>query len=184
MQTGEGKTLVATLPACAVALAGIPVHVITVNDYLARRDAEWMGPIYAALGLTVGVVTQGMTLEERRQAYRCDLTYCTNKELTFDYLKDRLVLGRRPGQIQVRLERLYGSDTRLDKLCLRGLFFAIVDEVDSVCIDEARTPLIIAGAGDNTYEQEDLPPGLGTGPATRSRSEDFTLDRSEKDPGD
>jgi preprotein translocase subunit SecA len=154
MQTGEGKTLVATLPAATVALAGIPVHVITVNDYLARRDAEWMGPIYDALGLKVGVVTQGMSLEERRLAYRSDITYCTNKEVTFDYLKDRLVMGQPPGQIQIRLERLYGSHTRLGKLCLRGLFYAIIDEVDSVLIDEARTPLIIAGCGDHTYEGE------------------------------
>ncbi len=154
MQTGEGKTLVATLPAATAALAGIPVHIITVNDYLARRDADWMGPVYEALGLKVGVVTQGLSLEERRRAYRCDITYCTNKELTFDYLKDRLVMGRHPGQIRVRLERLYGADTRLDRLCLRGLFFAIIDEADSVLIDEARTPLIIAGRGDQTFEGE------------------------------
>jgi preprotein translocase subunit SecA len=179
MQTGEGKTLVATLPACAVALAGIPVHIITVNDYLARRDAEWMRPIYESFGLTVGIVTQGMSLEERRQAYRCDLTYCTNKEVTFDYLKDRLVLGRRPGQIQVRLERLYGSDARLKKLCLRGLFFAIVDEVDSVCIDEARTPLIIAGTGDNTYEGETYHQALELA-RQLNEGEDFTLDHLKK----
>jgi preprotein translocase subunit SecA len=154
MQTGEGKTLVATLPACAAALAGIPVHIITVNDYLARRDAEWMEPIYQAFGLNVGIVTQGMSLEDRQKAYRCNVTYCTNKELTFDYLKDRLVLGQQPGQIQVRLERLYGSGARFNRLMLRGLVFAIVDEVDSVLIDEARTPLIIAGAGDSTYEGE------------------------------
>ena len=179
MQTGEGKTLVATLPACAAALAGIPVHIITVNDYLARRDAEWMRPIYEACGLTVGVVTEGMSREERRQAYRCDLTYCTNKELTFDYLKDRLVLGRHPGQIQIKLARLYGSDTRQQQLCLRGLFFAIVDEVDSVFIDEARTPLIIAGAGDNTFEGEIYHQALELARQLKE-GEDFTLDHLKK----
>ena len=179
MQTGEGKTLVATLPACAAALAGIPVHIITVNDYLARRDAEWMRPIYEAFGLTVGVVTEGMSREERQRAYRCDLTYCTNKELTFDYLKDRLVLGRHPGQIQIRLERLYGSDTRQHKLCLRGLFFAIVDEVDSVFIDEARTPLIIAGTGDNTFAGEIYHQALELARQLQE-GEDFTLDHLKK----
>ncbi len=152
MNTGEGKTLTATLPAAAAALSGLPVHVVTVNDYLARRDAEAMGPVYAALGLTVGVVQHGQTPEERRAAYRADITYCTNKELAFDYLRDRIVLAGQPGRARLRLERLVGSGTRLERLLLRGLCFAIVDEVDSVLIDEARTPLIIAtgeeGAGE------------------------------------
>jgi preprotein translocase subunit SecA len=152
MQTGEGKTLTATLPAAAVALAGIPVHVITVNDYLAQRDAEWMGPVYRALGLSVGTIIQGMDVEERRRAYRCDVTYCTNKEIVFDYLRDRLDMGRRPGPIQRRLEELSGNGGRLARLRLRGLCYAIVDEADSVLIDEARTPLIISGRGDNSYE--------------------------------
>ncbi len=154
MATGEGKTLTATLPACTLALAGVPVHVITVNDYLARRDAAWMAPVYEALGLSVGVVAQGMDLEQRRQAYRCDVTYCTNKELVFDYLRDRLDLGRRPGPIRSRLERLGGKAGRVERLRLRGLYFAIVDEADSVLIDEARTPLIISGPGDNSFEAE------------------------------
>jgi preprotein translocase subunit SecA len=179
MQTGEGKTLVATLPAGAVALAGIPVHIITVNDYLARRDAQWMGPIYEALGLTVGIVTQGQSPEERQRAYRCDITYCTNKELTFDYLKDRLVLEGHPGQIQMKMERLYGAGSRLDRLYLRGLCYAIVDEVDSVLVDEARTPLIIAGAGDNSYEGGSYRQALDL--ARRlTVDEDFTLDRLKK----
>ncbi len=152
MQTGEGKTLTATLPACALALGGIPVHIITVNDYLAERDAAWMGPLYQAFGLKVGRIVHGMGLEERRRAYRCDVTYCTNKELVFDYLRDRLELGERPGPVRMRLERLYGTAARFDRLRLRGLFFGIVDEADSVLIDEARTPLIIAGPGSNTYE--------------------------------
>jgi len=152
MQTGEGKTLAATLPAATVALSGIPVHVITVNDYLTQRDAEWMGPVYRALGLSVGTIVQGMDLEDRRRAYRCDITYCTNKEIVFDYLRDRLEMGQRPGRIQRRVERLAGQGGRLGRLRLRGLCYGIVDEADSVLIDEARTPLIISGRGDNTYE--------------------------------
>jgi preprotein translocase subunit SecA len=154
MQTGEGKTLTATLPACTLALAGVPVHIVTVNDYLAKRDAGWMGPLYRALGLSVGTVTHALGLEERRRAYRCDVTYCTNKEIVFDYLRDRLELGRRPGHIQARLDPLQGPGSRFDRLRLRGLHFAIVDEADSVLIDEARVPLIISGAGNDTYEAE------------------------------
>jgi len=154
MRTGEGKTLAATLPAVTMALAGVPVHIITVNDYLARRDSEWMGPLYRALGLSVGCVTGGMPQDERRAAYRCDITYCTNKEIAFDYLRDRLELGRRPGPIQMRVERLHASAPLADRLRLRGLCYAIVDEADSVLIDEARTPLIISGPGDGSYEAE------------------------------
>ncbi len=154
METGEGKTVTATLPACTAALAGIPVHVITVNDYLARRDGETMKPIYETLGLSVGIVTHDQTPEERRAAYRCDVTYCTNKDVVFDYLKDRILMRHRPGHIQLRLERLYRKDSRLEQLLLRGLPFAIVDEADSVLIDEARTPLIISGPGNNSCENE------------------------------
>jgi len=152
MDTGEGKTLTATLPAGAAALAGIPVHIVTVNDYLASRDAEWMAPVYEALGLTVGVIQQGMSPEDRRKVYGCDVVYCTNKELVFDFLKDRLTLGQRPGQIQMQVERIYNPDASMDRLLLRGLVFAVVDEADSVLVDEARTPLIISGSGDESYE--------------------------------
>ncbi len=145
MQTGEGKTLTATLPACTAALAGIPVHIITVNDYLAARDANSMGPLYLSLGLTVGTIQQGMPREARQAAYACDITYCTNKEVAFDYLKDRITLGRRPHRVQLQLDRVGGVNTRSDQLLLRGLHFGIVDEADSVLIDEARTPLIISG---------------------------------------
>ena len=145
METGEGKTLTATLPACTSALAGVPVHLVTVNDYLAARDAEWMRPVYQALGLSVGVVVHGMAPEARRAAYACDVTYCSNKELAFDYLRDRIALGREAGRIQLRVERLRGDGGRLGKLVLRGLHFAIVDEADSVLVDEARVPLIISG---------------------------------------
>jgi preprotein translocase subunit SecA len=154
MQTGEGKTLTATLPACTMALAGVPVHIVTVNDYLAQRDAELMGPLYRALGLTVGIIVHGMPLEARQAAYACDVTYCTNKEIAFDYLKDRLVLGRHQSRLQLQLERLTDAPARMRRLMLRGLYYAIVDEADSVLIDEARTPLIIAGGDGNVPEQQ------------------------------
>ncbi|MBR2970314.1 MAG: preprotein translocase subunit SecA [Clostridia bacterium] len=128
MRTGEGKTLVATLPAYLNALTGNGVHVVTVNDYLAKRDAEWMGKVHRFLGLTVGVAIAGMTPEEKRAAYACDITYATNNELGFDYLRDNMVVYK-------------------NALVQRGLSFAIIDEVDSILIDEARTPLIISGAG-------------------------------------
>ena len=148
METGEGKTLTATLPACTAALAGMPVHIITVNDYLAQRDAREMQPIYQALGLSVGVVIQGMSPEQRRAAYRCDVTYCTNKEVAFDYLRDRLVLAGDTNNVRLKLEQLYEKSARCERLVMRGLHFAIVDEADSVLIDEARTPLIISGQTD------------------------------------
>lgn len=152
MQTGEGKTLTATLPACAAALSGLPVHIVTVNDYLATRDAELMGPLYRALGLSVGVIVHGLTPEARRQAYACDVTYCTNKELVFDYLKDRLAIGRQSNPVQRRVRKV-SSPGQTDGLLLRGLYFAIVDEADSVLVDEARTPLIIAGRGSDADER-------------------------------
>ncbi len=152
MHTGEGKTLTATLPACTAALAGLPVHIVTVNDYLATRDADLMVPVYRALGLSVGVIVHGLTPEARRQAYACDVTYCTNKELVFDYLKDRLAVGRQSNGIQRRLRKV-SSPHQGDGLLLRGLYYAIVDEADSVLVDEARTPLIIAGRGNDTDER-------------------------------
>jgi preprotein translocase subunit SecA len=178
MDTGEGKTLTATLPAGTAALAGLPVHIVTVNDYLATRDAEAMGPVYAALGLTVGVVKQGMDPEARRAAYACDVTYCTNKELVFDYLKDRLVVGQMPSQTHLHLERLHNPQTS-QRLLLRGLHYAIVDEADSVLVDEARTPLIIAQRANETMEQTvyeqalQLASGLVNG-------EEFVLDHAER----
>ncbi len=140
MRTGEGKTLVSTLPAYLNALEGKGVHVVTVNDYLAKRDAEWMGQIHEFLGLKVGVVLNSMTSEERQAAYACDITYVTNNELGFDYLRDNMVLYK-------------------EQLVLRDLNYCIIDEVDSVLIDEARTPLIISGqSGKSTalYEMCDL----------------------------
>ncbi|MBD5545069.1 MAG: preprotein translocase subunit SecA [Lachnospiraceae bacterium] len=140
MKTGEGKTLVSTLPAYLNALEGKGVHIVTVNDYLAKRDAEWMGQVHEFLGLTVGVVLNEMKSEERREAYNCDITYVTNNELGFDYLRDNMVIYK-------------------EQLVLRQLHYAIIDEVDSVLIDEARTPLIISGqSGKSTklYEACDI----------------------------
>ncbi|MBE6830051.1 MAG: preprotein translocase subunit SecA, partial [Ruminococcaceae bacterium] len=139
MKTGEGKTLVATLPAYLNALSGKGVHVVTVNDYLARRDSEWMGRLYNFLGLSVGVIVHGLDDEQRKAAYACDITYGTNNELGFDYLRDNMII-------------------RQKDLVQRGHHFAIVDEVDSILIDEARTPLIISGQGEKStilYEKAD-----------------------------
>jgi preprotein translocase subunit SecA len=151
METGEGKTLTATLPACTAALAGVHVHVITVNDYLVTRDSKIMAPLYEALGLTVGSVTETQQPDERQAAYACNVTYGTNKVIVFDYLRDRITLGSQNSSLRLQMEKLSGRQSRVRKLLLRGLSFAIVDEADSVLIDEARTPLIIsapAAAGD------------------------------------
>ena len=140
MKTGEGKTLVSTLPAYLNALEGKGVHIVTVNDYLAKRDAEWMGQVHEFLGLTVGVVLNSMDNDERRKAYNCDITYVTNNELGFDYLRDNMVIYK-------------------EQLVQRGLHFAVIDEVDSVLIDEARTPLIISGQSNKStklYEACDI----------------------------
>jgi preprotein translocase subunit SecA len=136
-----------------MALAGVPVHIVTVNDYLDQCDAAWIGPLYRALGLTVGSVVHGMPLAVRQAAYACDVTYCTNKEIAFGYLKDHLVLDRYQSRLQLQLERVTGAPARLRRLTLRGLCYTIVDEADSVLIDEARTPLIIAGGNGRVPEQ-------------------------------
>ncbi|MBF0172611.1 MAG: preprotein translocase subunit SecA [Magnetococcales bacterium] len=142
MDTGEGKTLMATLPAITVALAGMAVHVVTVNDYLATRDAQLMEPLYAAFGLTTGLVLEGTKTEEKIREYRANIVYCTNKTLVFDYLRDRITLGRHMQPLVMAVDRLTGR--MRDNILLHGLQFAIVDEADSVFIDEARTPLIIS----------------------------------------
>ena len=148
MQTGEGKTLTAGLAACIAGVANLPVHVVTVNDYLAQRDADEMQPLFTYFGLSVGVVITGMSLEERARAYACHVTYCTNKELVFDYLKDRVTTGGRANRAQLRI-RAHLGQRRETGLLLRGLHFAIVDEADSILIDEARTPLILAEKGES-----------------------------------
>ena len=133
MKTGEGKTLVATLPAYLNALSGDGVHIVTVNDYLARRDSEWMGKLYKFMGLKVGLIVHGLDNDERKAAYAADITYGTNNEMGFDYLRDNMV-PYKENKVQ------------------RGHNFAIVDEDDSIHIDEARTPLIISGRGDQSTE--------------------------------
>ncbi|RWA71711.1 MAG: preprotein translocase subunit SecA [Mesorhizobium sp.] len=157
MRTGEGKTLVATLPVYLNALAGKGVHVVTVNDYLAKRDAEWMGRIYKFLGLTVGIIVHGLSDDERREAYACDVTYATNNELGFDYLRDNMKYER-------------------SQMVQRGHAYAIVDEVDSILVDEARTPLIISGPLEDRSEMYNTIDAfmLKLGPA------DYEVDEKQK----
>jgi len=157
MRTGEGKTLVATLPTYLNALTGEGVHIVTVNDYLAKRDAEWMGKVHRFLGLTVGIAIAGMTTEAKRAAYNCDITYATNNELGFDYLRDNMVIYK-------------------EELVQRPLKYAIIDEVDSILIDEARTPLIISGRGrksDETYK-------TANDFARRLTPDDYEIDEKKK----
>jgi preprotein translocase subunit SecA len=155
METGEGKTLTATLPAGAAALAGIPVHVITANDYLAGRDAELMAPVYKLLGLRVGAVAeQAREPDARRQAYACDITYGTQKQVAFDYLRDRVAMGSRRGALDLQLRQMTGRGGNAAPLLLRGLCFAIVDEADSVLIDDAGTPLILSRELNNPLAEE------------------------------
>ncbi|AZO73617.1 MAG: preprotein translocase subunit SecA [Mesorhizobium sp.] len=168
MRTGEGKTLVATLPVYLNALAGKGVHVVTVNDYLAKRDAEWMGRIYKFLGLTVGIIVHGLSDEERRDAYACDVTYATNNELGFDYLRDNMKYER-------------------SQMVQRGHAYAIVDEVDSILVDEARTPLIISGPLEDRSEMYNTIDAfmLKLGPADyevdeKQKTTIFTEDGTEK----
>ena len=158
MKTGEGKTLVATLAVVLNALEGRGVHVVTVNDYLARRDAEWMGRLYHALGLSTGVIVAGLTDEERKAAYAADITYGTNNEFGFDYLRDNM--------------KFYA-----EQLVQRGHRFAIVDEVDSILIDEARTPLIISGASD---ESTDAYREVDAIVRQLERDKDFTVDEKAR----
>ena len=169
MRTGEGKTLVSTLPAYLNALEGKGVHIVTVNDYLAKRDAEWMGKVHEFLGLTVGVILNSMDNDERREAYNCDITYATNNELGFDYLRDNMVVYK-------------------EELVQRELHYAIIDEVDSVLIDEARTPLIISGqSGKSTklYEACDIfVKQLTRGTAKELSKMDFIMNEEEQETGD
>ncbi len=155
MATGEGKTLTATMPATVAGWRGQGCHIITVNDYLAQRDAEWMGRIYRFCGLSVAYIAQGMSAADRRAAYLADITYCTNKEVTADFLRDRLVLGRLRGLSSTLLTKItQAGQPIIDRLVQRGLNFAIVDEADSVLVDEAITPLIISGPAPNPEQAE------------------------------
>ena len=168
MKTGEGKTLVATAAVYLNALAGRGVHVVTVNDYLARRDSEWMGRLYQFLGMSVGVVLSGQSTEEKRAAYQADITYGTNNEFGFDYLRDNMAFS-------------------IEDKVQRPLHYAIVDEVDSILIDEARTPLIISGAAEDSsklYREIDaLIPSLEKGEVSEETGEasgDFTVDEKTR----
>src|SRR5215212_3155182 len=165
MKTGEGKTLVATLPAYLNALGGKGVHVVTVNDYLARRDSEWMGRIYRFLGMTVGVIQHDMTDQQRQVAYNCDITYGTNNEFGFDYLRDNMKFD-------------------LAHYVQRGHHYAIVDEVDSILIDEARTPLIISGPAEEStdlyYEVDRIIPRLKKGAVTQGNVKQEDREELEK----
>src|SRR6202163_4516934 len=172
MKTGEGKTLVATLPVYLNALSGLGVHVVTVNDYLAKRDSEWMGRIYKFLGMSVGVIVHDLDDEERRQSYACDITYGTNNEYGFDYLRDNMKF-------------------RIDDCVQRGHNFGIVDEVDSILIDESRTPLIISGPSeestDKYYKINRIIPKLvrgeeikGKEPGESYTTGDYTVDEKHR----
>ena len=153
METGQGKSLCATLTACTSALLGVPVHVITVNEYLACRDAEKFEPLYRALGLSVASVTEDMSEADKQTAYQSDVVYCTNKQIAFDYLRDRIALRNETGSRRLQLESLFATEARTNKLMLRGLHFAIVDEADSVLIDEAITPLVISATKPQSDKQ-------------------------------
>lgn len=158
MRTGEGKTLVATLPTYLNALTGKGVHVVTVNDYLARRDSEDMGRIYKFLGLSVGLITHDMQFPDRKAAYQADITYGTNNEFGFDYLRDNMVVDK-------------------DQMVQRELNYCIVDEVDSILIDEARTPLIISGPGEKPTELYNV---IAHVVSNMKEGEDYTVDEKQK----
>ena len=170
MATGEGKTLAAALAAAVAALARVPVHLITVNDYLALRDGEYLRPFYARLGLTTGIVTQQMDAASRRAAYACDISYCTAKELVFDYLRDSMARGRDAGSLQERIDALVTPRT-----VLRGLCMAIIDEADSVLLDEARVPFILSRAGAQQRPPEHFGRALELA-ARLEQGRDFSLD--------
>ncbi len=175
MATGEGKTLTAALAAAIAALAGVPTHVISVNDYLTARDAEAMGPIYRFMGLSVAAVTHAVARQDRRVAYRQDITYCTNKEVAFDYLRDRLALGGIEHALRLQAKLLRGDAMPVDRLILPGLGYAIVDEADSVLIDEARTPLVIAKNRDRFGHRQLLRDALNLARGLKPQV-DFTID--------
>jgi preprotein translocase subunit SecA len=174
MATGEGKTLAAALAAATAALARIPVHLITVNDYLARRDGERLRPLYARLGLSTGIVTQEMDPQARRAAYASDITYCTAKELVFDYLRDSMARGRDAGGLPERLSQL-----RAKRTVLRGLCMAIIDEADSVLIDEARVPFILSRARRDDVSREYYGRALALA-STLLAQRDYELDREAR----
>ncbi len=180
MATGEGKTITAALPSITAALAGVPVHVVTVNDYLAERDEEKLRPLFQSFGLTSAVVRHDMSPAERRGVYASDIVYVTNKEVAFDYLKDRIALHGSRSSARRAASGYFGDDPRARApLILRGLHYAIVDEADSVLIDEARTPLIISADSDMTGEAEIYQAALRI-VATFEEGPDFKINRKDR----
>jgi len=175
MATGEGKTIAAAVCAATAALAGIPVHLMTANEYLVSRDAKSLEPLYSALGLTVGAVTQSMDHDARRQAYACDITYSTAKDLAFDYLRDRLARGRQRDDLRLRAAQF--SPASSGATLLRGLCMAIVDEADGILIDEACVPLVLSERGEDNGQLEYLGNALRI--ARALSASDFVLDRSQ-----
>ena len=157
MRTGEGKTLISTLPAYLNALSGNPVHIVTVNEYLAKRDSEWMGKVHKFLGLTVGFIYSAQTPEQKRQAYACDIVYGTNSELGFDYLRDNMAVDR-------------------SQMLARGYSYVIIDEIDSILIDEARTPLIISGPSGESCKEYEVADKFAKG----LKEDDYSIDEKQK----
>jgi preprotein translocase subunit SecA len=182
MATGEGKTLTATLPACTAAMAGIPVHVITANDYLAARDAEIMHPLYQRLGLRGAFVIDGMDAERRKTAYQHDIVHTTNKQIAFDYLRDRLEIGEDTGRLMAKFRHISQelSQGSRSQVLLRGLCFAIVDEADSVLIDEAKTPLIITKPKPNEENPDTYSDALYLANSLMVNT-DFSFDRQSRE---
>lgn len=180
METGEGKTLTTTLPACTAAMAGIPVHVITANDYLAARDAEIMQPLYQRLGLTGASVVDGMEKEKRLRNYKCHIVHTTNKQIAFDYLRDRIEIGEDTGSLRFQFRQLQSENSHNNPLLLRGLCFALIDEADSVLIDEAKTPLIITQTRPNEEDPETYSDALYLA-SSLSINTDFTIDNKNRE---
>jgi len=182
METGEGKTLTASLSACTAALAGVPVHVITVNDYLATRDKEFLAPLYNRLGLSVGIITGDQhDPESRRAAYACDVTYCTSQQVAFDYLRDRVAMGDRRGSPYRSIDALRRNQAPQPGLLLRGLCFGIVDEADSVLVDEARTPLKLSGQAEDRFDASLYRQALDIAEALGDGSDTFRIRQGEHD---
>ncbi|MHC4882256.1 MAG: preprotein translocase subunit SecA [Planctomycetota bacterium] len=175
MATGEGKTLTATLPVTVAGWRGHGCHVITVNDYLAQRDAEWMEPVYKFCGLSVAYIQQQTPPDQRKQAYQADITYCTNKEVAADFLRDRLILGGMCGLTEALAANMTSSRPLTDRLLQRGLHYAVVDEADSILVDEAVTPLIISGEAPNAEQVESFSQAAGIA-GKLNPPEDYQID--------
>ena len=181
METGQGKTLTATLPACTAALAGIPVHVVTANDYLAARDQEILRPLYQQMGLTSASVVDGMETEPRKAAYQCDIVHSTSQQITFDYLRDRMEMGDDIGKLQIQFKYLQSQHLHQPSaFLLRGLCFTIIDEADSLLIDEAKTPLIISQTRQSEEQTQNYYDALYLADSLTSKT-DFNVNEQRQD---